>query len=232
MRSEDCNQDTGTSSGGRTDEAHEHTALLPQNRPDRDEMDLRTTIHRYGRLIYDTILSWCNPALAAALLALVLGLVPFTHGAFFSEHGVFKKNIMQAVQQLGDLIPAALPFVVGSKLFSKPSKDAGYTAIAYLIFCRFVLIPGLSILAVFLAKRNGRTDLWVEDPAFDFALIISGAGPPAITLMSVAEIGGAKPEMLGKVARTLLLSYASTPLISATVVLGLLTVKHLYQDTV
>lgn len=157
----------------------------------------------------------------------IFGVVPFTHTAFFSDDGVFKKNLMQAVKQLGDLIPALLPFAVGSKLFSKPSKDAGYIAIAYLVAIRFFLIPGLSILAVWLAKHKD-LGFWVKDPAYDFALIISGAGPPAITLMSVAEIGGANAEMIGKVARTLLISYAVTPALSVTVVAGLAVIKVLY----
>lgn len=135
---------------------------------------------------------------------------------------------MQAVKQLGDLIPALLPFAVGSKLYSKPSKDAGYFAIAYLVSIRFILVPGLSILAVWIAKRHN-SGFWVKDPVYDLALIISGAGPPAITLMSVAEIGGASGEMIGKVARTLLISYAATPALSATVVAGLAVIKVIYK---
>lgn len=212
-------------------EEEESTALLPQHRPTKVHSTNVLRLQSAAKWIYTKLKVWCNPALAGALLAVILGLIPFTHSAFYGEKGIFKSNIMQAVKQLGDLIPALLPFAVGSKLFSKPSKDAGYTAVAYLIFCRFVLIPGLCILAVFLAKRKNSADYWVDDPAFDFALIISGAGPPAITLMSVAEIGGAEPEMLGKVARTLLLSYASTPAISGAVVAGLSVIKSIYHQS-
>lgn len=135
---------------------------------------------------------------------------------------------MQAVKQLGDLIPALLPFAVGSKLCSKPSKNAGYIAILYLFLIRFLLVPALSILAVWVAKRNN-TSFWERDPVYDFVLIISGAGPPAITLMSVAEIGGAKADMVGKVARTLLIAYAATPALSLTVVAGLAVLKKIYD---
>lgn len=191
------------------EDAEESTAILPHHRPGKVRSGYRLKLQNAWHWVYLKCKSWCNPALAAALVAIVLGLIPFTHSAFYSEKGIFKKNFMQSVKELGDLLPSLLPFAVGSKLFSKPSKDAGYTAVAYLIFCRFVLIPALCVLAVFLVKRNDPANWWTDDPAYDFALIILGAGPPAITLMSVAELGEAEPEMLGKVARTLLLSYAS-----------------------
>lgn len=211
------------------DEEDEETSLLPHRRPTKVENARVRTVKQAFRWLYDKTKSWMNPALAGAIVAIVLGIIPFTHTQFFSSSGVFKKNIMQAVKQLGDLIPALLPFAVGSKLFSKPAKDAGYIAITYLIFIRFLLIPGLSILVVWLAKRHN-TAFWLEDPAFDFALIISGAGPPAITLMSVAEIAGAEADMIGKVARTLLLSYAATPALSGTVVAGLAVIKVIYNE--
>ena len=178
--------------------------------------------------VYRTVKSWLNPALSGALVAIILGVIPFTHTAFFSSGGAFKSNLMQAVKQLGDLIPALLPFAVGSKLFSKPASNSGWLAMAYLILFRFVVLPGLCVLAVWQVKLH-YPDLWIHDPAFDFALMISGAGPPAITMISVVEMASGSSELVGQVVRMLMFSYIATPALAATVVAGLAVIQAVYK---
>ncbi|BFZ55489.1 hypothetical protein PYCC9005_002530 [Savitreella phatthalungensis] len=237
MRSEDEKHgigggepDTAYESDGQDEETEERTALLPHHRP-------RHADDRWWKRVWrrtEYVRSFFNPALSGAVVAVFLGLVPFTHTAFFSSSGVFKKNLTQALKQMGDLITALLPFAVGSKLFSKPSPPAqartwtNTFALLYLVLVRYAVIPGLCCLAVYLA-RSHNPEAWKKDPALDFALMISGAGPPAITLMSITEIAAASPEMIGQVARVLMVSYIFTPGLSGTVVAALAIIKKVYH---
>lgn len=230
------NDSDGNSDGQQSDDydsdeerSGEHSALLRRRRDARQspwKARLRVFLRKtaYFR-------SFFNPALTGGLVAVVIGLVPFTHTAFFEDDGVFKKNLQQALKQLGDLIPALLPFAVGSKLFSKPSPPerakslTNVFALLFLLFVRFALIPGLCVGAVHLARNVSSKTAWKSDPALDFAIMISGAGPPAITLMSVTEIAGASEAMIGQVARVLAVSYTLTPLLCGTVVAAIAVIR-------
>lgn len=67
-----------------------------------------------------------------------------------------------------------------------------------------------------------------SDSQQDFVMIVSPVGPPALTLAAIVAMSDAGEETSAVVAKTLVISYILTPLISITVTAAISIVKTLY----
>jgi predicted permease len=131
-------------------------------------------------------------------------------------------------------------FILGSALKSKKSSNVSKRFLAILFAWRFVVVPALSIGAVwgvsklssdiivrqahapFTLVRSPTADETFRagqtDPMMAFVLAMAPVGPPALTLCAIADLATISEEIEGQIARIILLSYAVTPFISVSVV--------------
>lgn len=161
-----------------------------------------------------------NPAVVAAIAAVIIGIIPTTHWFFF-KFSVIATSLTPSISSLGDLYPALQLFALGSKLTSPPETPVRKSTIFWITFVRFLIAPVVSIGTVWLMITYAPKKLWPQDRMLNFILMIVPAGPPAITLAAVAEIAGVKAEELSAISRMLLYMYGMAPLVAPTVAIAL-----------
>ncbi|KAF7970051.1 hypothetical protein HWV62_25288 [Athelia sp. TMB] len=107
--------------------------------------------------IWSTAMAWMNPALVGGVIALILGIVPLLHHAFFAKDGVFTHTITKAAGNLGGLFGALQMFTLGATLaLTKTSLTAKPTI--WLLLVRFILMPAISMALVFATAGRGWYD--------------------------------------------------------------------------
>ncbi|KAK6902965.1 hypothetical protein I203_108226 [Kwoniella mangroviensis CBS 8507] len=62
----------------------------------------------------------------------------------------------------------------------------------------------------------------------DFIMMLAPVGPPALTLAAIVEMSDIDEDVETAVAKTIVISYALTPLISVSVTAALQVVQKLY----
>lgn len=173
------------------------------------------------------IAKFINAAVIGGLIAIFIGIIPPLKWFIF-DYTPMRASLTQAVTDLGELYPALQLFVLGAKLTAKPSEPVKPSYMAFIFSTRFVLVPIIAISSVFYL-RQADPEIWTRDPILDFILMMTPAGPPAITLAAVAELGGVGEDELASIAQMLLWSYAITPLIAPTVAIAIQVVKSEYS---
>ncbi|EJU04229.1 hypothetical protein DACRYDRAFT_48587 [Dacryopinax primogenitus] len=169
-----------------------------------------------------------SPPLIGTILAVAIGLTPALRTAFFAvpkEGGVLRAWVTSSLEDIGRLYSSLQMFVVGSKLYEssstltdssqKEGKPSSWP-LAYILFLRFLLIPGLSIGLIYSLAT--RTTILGTEPLLWFVLMLVPAGPSAINISSIAEVAGAGEETVQQIARFLTLEYAISPLVCLAVV--------------
>lgn len=172
------------------------------------------------------ISKFINPAVIGGLIAIFVGIIPPLKWFVF-DYTPMRASLTQAVIDLGELYPALQLFVLGAKLTAKPTDPVKPSYMAFIFGTRFVLVPIVAISSVFYL-RQANENVWTRDPVLDFVLMMTPAGPPAITLAAVAELGGVGEDELASIAQMLLWSYAITPFIAPTVAVAIQVVKSEY----
>ncbi|KAG5363216.1 hypothetical protein CJU89_2380 [Yarrowia sp. B02] len=172
------------------------------------------------------IAKYINAAVVGGLIAIFIGIIPPLKWFIF-DFTPMKASLTQAVTDLGELYPALQLFVLGAKLTAKPTEPVKPSYMAFIFCTRFVLVPIIAISSVFYL-RQADENVWTRDPILDFILMMTPAGPPAITLAAVAELGGVGEDELASIAQMLLWSYAITPFIAPTVAVAIQVVKGEY----
>ncbi|KAL7006329.1 hypothetical protein EMMF5_004215 [Cystobasidiomycetes sp. EMM_F5] len=157
-----------------------------------------------------------NPPLIAGLLAIFFGVIPGTHKLLFEESGALNSSLTQSIKTVGDLYTGLQIFVLGGKLVSKNVSRPRLFPLLYLFAWRFVFMPAIATALVY-TLRTRYPDYIKADPILDFVLAISHVGPPAITLIAMADLSGLDSAEQGVIATILLASYVVTPFMSVSV---------------
>ncbi|KAI0326856.1 hypothetical protein GY45DRAFT_1258189 [Cubamyces sp. BRFM 1775] len=165
------------------------------------------------------VASFMRPPLIAAIVALILGVMPQLHTVFLDPDGPLYVSITQSVVNLGELFVALQTFVVGAELAVLPSANPGVFATSWVLFVRFVVMTAISLLFVWSTAGRG---LYVDDLMVWFILVLAPVGPSAMLLASVAEMVDVSQ---GPVAGYLIIAYLASPLMAVVCSLGLEVVE-------
>ncbi|KAF7968108.1 hypothetical protein HWV62_31967 [Athelia sp. TMB] len=79
-------------------------------------------VKKHSAKVWSAAKAWMNPALVGGIVALILGIVPPFHYAFFAKEGVFTHTITKAAENLGGLFGALQMFTLGATLALTPSS--------------------------------------------------------------------------------------------------------------
>lgn len=169
--------------------------------------------------ILDWIEGFFNPAVSAALLAVIIGVTPPLHYLFYDNVAI-ASSFTQSIKSIGGLYPALQLFALGSKLTAPLKQPVRKSTIILISIVRFGLAGVISISLVYYMTTYC-SSFWPMDPMLNFVLMITPVGPPAITLAAVAEIAGLSPGEVTAVSRTLLYSYIIAPLVAPSVAVAL-----------
>ena len=181
------------------------------------------TITRSNSLFFrilETVEQFLNPAVIAALLAIVIGVIPFLH-YFFYNNVAIESSFTQSIRSIGGLYPALQLFALGSKLTAPLRQPVRKSTIILIAIVRFAISGIISVSIVAFMSSHASPSVWPMDPMLNFVLMITPVGPPAITLAAVAEIAGVSPEEVTAVSRMLLYTYTIAPLVAPTVAVAL-----------
>ncbi|KAL8656476.1 MAG: hypothetical protein Q9226_002649 [Calogaya cf. arnoldii] len=225
----------GDEANGHTDEeATEDTSLLPEylirRGAEAGANSYRKGKRIWGRLgpntrwVLDLLYAFLNAPLVGAVLGAVIGLTPPIHRAFFNDSqqgGFFKAWLTSSLQNVGKIFAPLQVVVVGVKLSNclrkmKRGEQSGtiqWQPSTIVLLMRFIIWPAISISVIYFLGT--RTELLPQDPILLFALMLMPAGPPAMTISSLADITESKPEE--KMAVSKLLVGLSVPISSASI---------------
>ncbi|EIW63550.1 uncharacterized protein TRAVEDRAFT_17854 [Trametes versicolor FP-101664 SS1] len=162
-----------------------------------------------------TIWAGMSPPLIGAILALVIGITPVLHDLILSKDGALYTSFTQSVANLGELFVVLQTFTVGAELALVPSTHPGALATSWVLFVRFIVMPGAGLLFVLATAGRG---FYVDDRLVWFLLVLVPAGPSAMLLVSVAELVNISQ---GAIAGYLTIAYMVSPLMAVVCSLGL-----------
>ncbi|EJF65242.1 hypothetical protein DICSQDRAFT_98906 [Dichomitus squalens LYAD-421 SS1] len=204
-------EDSDDSERTRTGDAYRHALDGIADRPD---------YHWPHRLQFlenpvKNVAKHVSPVLLSAVVAFIIGATPPLHHAILDGDGVLYSSLTQSVINLGELFVALQAFTVGAELALVKSSDPGKLPTVWVLFVRFIVMPGLALLFVFLSAGRG---LYVDDRLVWFLLVLIPAGPSAMLLVSVAELVNVDQ---GEIAGYLTVSYLFSPLMALVCSSGL-----------
>ncbi|KAF7968116.1 hypothetical protein HWV62_31983 [Athelia sp. TMB] len=175
-------------------------------------------VKKHSAKVWSAAKAWMNPALVGGIVALILGIVPPFHYAFFAKEGVFTHTITKAAENLGGLFGALQMFTLGATLALTPSSLSAKPTI-WVLLVRYIFMPAISMGLVFATAGHGWYD---SDGLMWFLLILVPSGPSALLLLSVAQQVGVDE---GPVAGFLIVAYLCAPLMAFVCSLGMQVVE-------
>lgn len=206
-------------------EATEDTSLLPNFIVRRGE-EAEETVYRRGkhfwdrlspktRSVLDLLYAFLNAPLIGAVIGAVIGLTPPVHRAFFNEPqqgGIFKAWLTSCIQNVGSLFAALQVVAVGVKLSKclrqmkrgEQSGDIPWLPSIIVLLMRFVIWPVISISVIYLLAI--RTKVLAYDLILVFAMMLMPAGPPAMSISSLAECNDSSEEDKMAISKFLIVS--------------------------
>ena len=189
--------------------SNEQTPLLPDGFTHQHRVILRKGYVR-GKRFWDRLPPWVqstldlfyaflNPPFIGAVIAVILGLTPPLHRAWFNsseDGGVLNAWLATSVKNIGSLFATLQVVNVGVKLSSvlqksKSGEESGkipWASSLYVLFVRFILWPAISISIIFALAS--KANVLPDDPVLWFALMIIPTGPSAMNLTSLADVSG------------------------------------------
>ncbi|KAI9710908.1 MAG: hypothetical protein M1820_002343 [Bogoriella megaspora] len=216
---------------------NEETSLLPDNivhkstrasllMSKRQSQYLASLPHWLQRTL-SFLYQFFNAPLIGAVVGAIIGLVPALHRLFFAETqdgGYFNAWLTTSIQNVGSLFAALQVIVVGVKLSQamlkmkkgEASGSVPWIPMITVTFIRFILWPAISIPVVYVLAK--KTQVLDQDPVLWFSMMLMPAGPPAMKLTALADVGGADDEQKMSIAKFLTISYAISPLVALAVV--------------
>jgi len=183
------------------------------------------------RSVFSILYSFVNAPLIGALIGCILGLVPALHKAFFAnsdEGGIFTAWLTASLKNAGELFVSLQVIVVGVKLSSSLRKmkrgdaDAGRTpwsAVLFVFAVRYIFWSLVSIPSVYGLAKN--TKLLDADGILWFSMMLMPLGPPAMSLIPMADVSGKDERIKMAVAKLLTGMYAASPVLAFAVVAAL-----------
>lgn len=183
------------------------------------------------KTVWSTLYSFLNAPLIGALIGLIIGLVPALHKAFFadsSEGGIFTAWLTASLKNAGELFVSLQVIVVGVKLSSslrkmkRGSVHAGRTpwsAVVFVFAVRYIFWALVSIPIIYGLAKN--TKLLDADGILWFTMMLMPLGPPAMSLIPMADVSGKDERIKMAVAKLLTGMYAASPMLAFAVVAAL-----------
>lgn len=202
-------------------------ALLHQKFLHPDDWSSRT------RKVARVIGSFFNSVLVGAIIGFILGLVPFLHKAFFADTqdgGVFTAWLTQSLKNTGELFVTLQVIIVGVKLSSslrrmkrgEGEENSGkipWAAASFVFFMRYIFWPVVGIPIIYgIAKTGIKAG---NDGVLWFALMLMATGPPAMSLIPMADVSGTDEKVKMSVAKLLTAMYGLSPVLAFVVVTAL-----------
>ncbi|CAG8762947.1 10844_t:CDS:2, partial [Cetraspora pellucida] len=133
-----------------------------------------------------------NPPLCSAMLALVVGTVPFLKFIFFNERSPLA-TISKVMEYMGATYVPLTLITLGAHLNNLPHAKSQeiLPIIAYIMSCRFIIMPIIGVVTI-LSTRTW----YINDPMLLFVLMLFASGPTAINCMNLVQLTGTfKEEM-------------------------------------
>nr|XP_018263817.1 uncharacterized protein I303_03690 [Kwoniella dejecticola CBS 10117]OBR85975.1 hypothetical protein I303_03690 [Kwoniella dejecticola CBS 10117] len=177
-------------------------------------------------ILKNSLAGFMNPPMYGGLAAILAGVIPFLHSWLFDK-GAWLSPFAESIEKIGKLYAALQMLVIGAHLKTKKGSRPPIFPLIYLFVFRFVLMPIISISVVY-GVRKALGDRILSDPILDFIMMIAPVGPPALTLAAIVEMSDTDEDVETAVAKTIVVSYALTPLISVSVTAALQVVEKLY----
>eukprot|EP01114_Cavostelium_apophysatum_P011392 TRINITY_DN25635_c0_g1_i1.p1 TRINITY_DN25635_c0_g1~~TRINITY_DN25635_c0_g1_i1.p1 ORF type:complete len:425 (-),score=44.17 TRINITY_DN25635_c0_g1_i1:701-1897(-) len=127
-----------------------------------------------------------NPTTFAALLAILVGLVPQIKKLFWSTNAPLR-SISEAVEQMGNASVPITLLVLGGNLAHGPKMKSGvnWAVIIVSLLCRFVVMPLFGFAFVIGLQKLG---LLIADPLFPMFLLLQSALPAAANLTIISQL--------------------------------------------
>lgn len=130
-----------------------------------------------------------NPPLLAAVVALLVGIIPTLKHIFFSEQGAMYSSLTATIRQLGQACIPMVMITLGAELYTLPRNTSASTKemVTAIIILKMLAMPLLGGAAV-LSLRQWVTD----DPMLLFVLILLAASPTGKynTIVSISKYQG------------------------------------------
>ncbi|KAK7956882.1 uncharacterized protein PG986_006104 [Apiospora aurea] len=180
-----------------------------------------------------------NAPLLGAFLGATIGMVPALHRAFFNdpaEGGIFAAWLTSPLKKIGSVFVPVPVLLAGVSLYSslqktnsssngqgqanKANSKLPKATLCFILFVRFILWTGVSIGIVYGLASH--TSLLGDDPMLRFAMMLMPVGPPATKLIAMVQVSGADEGEEASIAKLLTISYLISPILSFTVVGGLM----------
>lgn len=177
------------------------------------------------------IASFINAPLIGALIGLIIGLTPALHRAFFADTpdgGIFTAWLTASLKNTGGLFVSLQVILVGVKLSSSLRKmkrgesNAGrmpWSAALFVFGIRYLFWPLVSISAIYGLARLG----WLgrSDGILWFSMMLMPTGPPAMSLIPMADVSDKQESIKMTIAKLLTVMYALSPVLACVVVAAL-----------
>lgn len=208
-----------TASSSLDEEPRNFYSILPQPAIDLLE-SLKPARGSRTHRVWKFVSQFLNPAVVAAIAAIIIGITDSLHWFFF-QNTVVATSFTPSITNIGELYPALQLFALGSKLTMTPEIPPRKSTIFWISLLRFIVAPALSIATVLLMINFAPAEFWPRDRMLNFILMIVSVGPPAVTLAAVAEIAGVPRKEVSAISRMLLYMYLVTPLVAPTVAIAL-----------
>jgi len=223
---------------------NERTSLLPEravkstNRIEKKGyLKTRNWFNGLGPKTQQVVqMAWqfANAPLLGAIVGAIIGLTPPLHKLFFNnsnEGGYLNAWLTTSIKNIGDLFASMQIIVVGVKLSQsmlrmkrgESSGEVSKGSLALVTLIRFIIWPLISIPLIYVLAA--KTQLLDADPILWFAMMLMPTGPPAMILVALTDVTGARESMKMTIAKFLTISYAVTPLICFAVVGSLKVVE-------
>ena len=124
-----------------------------------------------------------TPPVIATIVAIVLGLIPWTKSLFIGKVAPLAM-FQQAALILGSAtMPIALIILGGNLVSSYGKTKIKSSTIFYVAAGKYILAPMIAILFLFLLKSFG----WKGTPMMSFVILLEGFMPPAMNLVVMCQ---------------------------------------------
>lgn len=208
---------------------HDHAhAFLYRHRKHPDHFSPST------RRALGIVSGFFNNIIIGAIIGFILGLVPPLHRAFFNNTengGIFTSWLTQSMKDTGDLFVTLQVIIVGVKLSSslrrmkrgesdEISGKVPWSAAFFVFFIRYIFwaLIGIPVIYVLATTRTRNGTLLDYDPILWFSMMLMACGPPAMSLVPMADISGTNEGVKMSVAKLLTFMYGVSPVLAVVIV--------------
>jgi predicted permease len=147
----------------------EDSDITPLLRSDRHPKISRMAVKSWNR-----VSEIFNPPLLAAVVALLVGIIPSLKYLFFNEDGALYSSLTATISQLGSACIPMVMITLGAELYTLPRNNSASTKemVTAIIILKMAIMPVIGGSAVLLLRP------WIpDDPMLWFVLILLAASP-------------------------------------------------------